>query len=208
MKDLQLAITIFDHGTEVADVRANLKPRDLIVAILEEFGSDLAYLGIDPSQYELRRTNGSALEDKIPLGAQLESERDLVLAEVVVPPPAHTSALVPPIYLHEPQSGQVFPIHWTPALIGRSDPKLSDEALLAVNLSGRKHADRVSRRHARIALHNGTLSIECLANNPILLRTQPKPIPLTIGRQYTLQADDVIELEYSQIQLQVLQRTA
>lgn len=208
MHDLQLTITILAHGDEAADVRADLKPPDLIAAILAEFGSDLPYLGTAPSQYELQRPDGSPLDPKIQLGGQLAGAQQLVLAEVVPPLPATASALTPPIYVREMHSGEVFAVHWTPALIGRSDPKLSDEALLVVNLSGRKHADRVSRRHARIGMHNGVLSIECLANNPITLRTQSKPIALSPGRHYPLHANDVIELEYSQIHLQIVQRTS
>lgn len=204
MNDLNLMITIFEHGSEAAEVQADLKPADLIGAILAEFGSELAYLSSNPAAYELQRPDGSALDAATTLGAQLVGETHLILAEAVPPPPAGAHPLTAPLYLREPASGTVFAIHWTPALIGRSDPKLPDEALLAVNLSGRKHADRVSRRHARISGQNGTPVLEPIANNPIIIRRGADAIQLT--KRYPLQAGDVIVLEYSAIQLQVLQR--
>lgn len=145
----RVTITIFDRGDEVAEVQPRLYPADLIAAIIAEFGDELPYLGQDPSEYQLLR-DGAALADGLPLG-EVAGAR-LVLEERLPAPPLRATALAAPLYLREPESGRVFRLTWTPALVGRSDPKLPDEALLAVNLSGLPNSARISRRHARITM--------------------------------------------------------
>ncbi|NNJ09787.1 FHA domain-containing protein [Chloroflexales bacterium ZM16-3] len=202
----RLTINIFDKGDEAAEVQPKLKPVELIAAILAEFGDDLPYLSLNPSGYHLLRGNGTPLIDDTPIGSQLGSETRVVLAERIPQIPPQATALPAPLYLREPKSGKVFPLHWSPALIGRSDSNLPDEALLAVNLNGLPHSERVSRRHARITYQGGKYVFECLADNPVVLRTAGGEIPLTGNRRHQIQPNDMIVLEFSQIQLHVLQR--
>jgi hypothetical protein len=199
----RVTITIFERGDEVAEVQPRLQPADLIVAIIAEFGDELPYLGQDPSEYQLLR-DGTPLVDGLPLGEMAGAR--LVLAERMPEPPQRATAIAAPLYLREPESGRVFRLAWTPALLGRSDLKLPDEALLAVNLSGLPNSARISRRHARITTPGGQPTIECLADNPIILRHGAAEHTLGRGQQRPLDVNDMIIFEFSQLQLQLIAR--
>jgi len=202
----KLTISIFDKGDEVAEIQPKLTSTELISAILTEFGQDLSYLSYTPSAYQLLRSDGTPLIDDTPVGSQLGGQTRLVLAERVPPTPPQATLLPTPLYLRESKSGKVFTLYWSPALVGRSDPSLPDESLLAVSLTGLPHSERVSRRHARITFQGGKYVFECLADNPVVLRTTDGEIPLTSGRRHQIKPNDVIVLEFSQIQLHVIQR--
>ena len=203
----KLTVKILDQLTEDADVQLRLTPLELIQAVISEFGDDIPSMSRDPAAFNLLRSDGSALAENIPLDQQLGNEQILTFAEKAAPLPAGSEPMPGNYFLREPVSGRVYAIRWSPALVGRSDSRLPDEALLAVNLAGLPQSERVSRRHARIFRQGERIMIECLADNPLRLRTTAGDVNLTPRQTFQLQPNDQIVFEFSQIQLDVLQRS-
>lgn len=210
-KYLELRIDIFEKANQRAQVLAELKPPELVSAILEEFGDEIDHLGADPDAYWLRKGRGNErLEDQQPLGDQLREGEHLVLEEADRSLPAHTHPPSHAIYLQEAATQRAFKIPWLPAIIGRPDPELPDNDLLAVDLSIHSAGSRVSRRHLRIWEENGAYYIQAASANPASLVRDKEgeiPIPGGAGREKLIPLD-IIRLDRSQIALKFIVRDA
>jgi hypothetical protein len=203
----KLTIKILDQLSEDAEVQLQLTAAELIQSVISEFADEIPSMSRDAAIYQLQRSDGTALTNNERLEQQLGQESVLRFAEKGSALPPGSEALSGGYYLREPQSGRVFALRWSPAFIGRSDQRLADEALLAANLTGLPQSERVSRRHARIFRQGNELMIECLADNPLTLRRGSGEQALARNVPQPLRTGDRISFEFSQIQLEVIQRT-
>src|SRR5438093_12529899 len=116
-KYVELRIDVFDRVNQKAQVLSELKPPELVSAILEEFGDELDYLGADPNAYWLRKARGDErLDDQQPLAGQVREGEHLVLEEADRSLPGLTRRPSRPIYLQEPATQRAFKILWLPAI--------------------------------------------------------------------------------------------
>lgn len=201
---LELFIDVFDHAQQRALALPTLNPRTLIAAILQEF-RELEFLSANPAEYQLvQAADQTPLQEEQPLAKQVSNgqhlrllERELSLPKGGEPPPL-------PLYLRDTATNKVFKVHWLPAIIGRLDPQVRDNELVAVNLEEYPTGLCVSRRHARIIRENGQLLLVSISSNPTALITNQGPKPVT--QPQPLQSGDVIHLERSDISLKVIMR--
>jgi hypothetical protein len=210
-KYLELRIDVFDQLNQRAQVLAELKPPELVSAILEEFGDELDYLSGDPGAYWLRKAReNERLDDQQPLEDLVRTGEHLVLEEVVPDLPAHAERPSQPIYLQDGATQRAFKIPWLPAIIGRPDPELPENDLVAVDLSTHPGGSRVSRRHLRLWEENGEYYVQAAsANTASLVRDKDVEIPVPSGSgKERLTPQDIIRLDRSQIMLKFIVREA
>src|SRR4051812_22427295 len=80
-KYLELRIDVFDQSNQRAQVLEDLKPRDLVGAILKEF-RELDYLGTDPGSYLLQKArDGTPLDPAQSLREQVRDGERLIMVE-------------------------------------------------------------------------------------------------------------------------------
>jgi len=209
-KYVELRIDVFDKASQRAQVLSDLTARDLVSAILEEFGDDLDYLGSDPNAYWLRRARGDErLEAQMPLSEQVREGEHLVLEEADHSLPAHARRPTRPLYLLEPATQRAYKIPWLPAIIGRPDPDLPDNELVAVDLSTHPGGGRVSRRHLRLWEESGEYYVQATSTNPASLVRDKGEVPVPGGNgKERLAPQDIIRLDRSQITLKFIVREA
>jgi hypothetical protein len=209
---LELWIDVFDKTVQKALALADLKPPELVAAILQEF-REVEYLGDDPAQYRLlKAADRTPLDDESKLSGQLQGGERLVLVENEVPPPEGTRTPSQPIYLREQGSGRSHRIAWQPAIIGRVSENMSDNEWVAVDLKSSPTGLRVSRRHVRLSEDDGKYFIEALSSNPVQLvpvafvqENREGSLAVTEGKQ-RLYPGDIIKLERSDISLKFIVR--
>lgn len=206
---LDLQIDIFNLPAQRAQPLASLTVRQLIAAILSEFG-EVEFLGTNSESYELHRlSTGAVLEFDAPLQSQVQSGDHLRLEERESPQPTGTWQPTDHLYMRERDergTRRVHRIGWVPALVGRPASNDSD-ALLAVNLQHAPTGMRVSRRHLRLFEHQGQYFVEMISDNPTtLLREAMPPYPLTLEHPTEVRAGDLIQFDRSGIYLRFLVR--
>ncbi|MEZ4662928.1 MAG: hypothetical protein R2911_35725 [Caldilineaceae bacterium] len=141
---MDLVIDVFELKAQQARVLDNLRPPDLVKAVLAEF-QELDYLGKSPAEYRLLRADtNAALDETEPLGSQLLRNDHLVLAERVQPTPSGAQRPEQNLYLRDVAANTVYKLHWLPAIIGRWDETQPNNNLLAVNLDAHAAGPRVS----------------------------------------------------------------
>jgi hypothetical protein len=208
-KYLELRIDVFDRPNQRAQVLAELKPRELVNAILEEFGDELDYLSADPGVYWLRKAReNERLDERQSLAELVRSGDHLVLEEVEPDLPARAQRPSRPIYLQDGATQHAYKLPWLPAIIGRQDPELPEDDLVAVDLSTNSAGSRVSRRHLRIWEENGEYFVQAASANPATLvrdKDGEIPVPSGNGRERLLPLD-IIRLDRSQITLKFIAR--
>lgn len=201
---LELRIDIFDHPVQRALALPNLRPAELIAAVIAEF-DEIEYLGGNPAQYQLLKTSGKTLLDEnLPLGKQLVSGEQLTLAEREHPLPQGTKRPSRPIYLRDQTSGAVYKLQWLPAIIGRPDTGRQDNERIAIDVSDHDTGQRVSRRHVQIVESNGQFYAEHLAQNPTLVKNSAGVTTRVERERQPIDNGDVIVLENSQISFKVI----
>jgi hypothetical protein len=208
-KYLELRIDVFDQLNQRAQVLAELRPPELISAILEEFGDELDYLGGDPDAYWLRKAReNERLDDEQPLADLVRTGEHLVLEETEPDLPDNTHRPPQPIYLQDGTTQHAYKIPWLPAIIGRPDPELPENELVAVDLSTHQGGSRVSRRHLRLWEENGEYYVQAASANPAsLVRDKDLEIPVPSGGgKERLTAQDIIRLDRSDITLKFIVR--
>jgi hypothetical protein len=205
---LEIRIDVLDQPNQLAQPLADLTPPELVAGILQEF-REIEYLGIDPGDYYLLRSADSAeLNPTVELAKQIGAEPHLQLIERPVAVPQGAQRIDDKLYLREDQSGRVYRLAWVPAIIGRSDPALPADNLVAANLESLPTGLRVSRRHIRITHEGGQYYAESLSSNPATLRRAAGgATPLGRTRQ-ALAAGDVLYLDRSEIALKFIVRPA
>ncbi|HZT07049.1 MAG TPA: hypothetical protein VFC51_08465 [Chloroflexota bacterium] len=208
-KYLELRIDVFAKSGQRAQVLPEIRPPDLVAAILEEFGDELDILGAAPEAYWLRKAEGNErLDDLLPLEGQVHDGEHLVLEETDPDLPAHTRRPARSVYLQESTTQRAFKIPWVPAIVGRSDPDLPENDLVAVDLSAHPGGGRVSRRHLRLWEENGEYYIQTASANPASIvrdRDVEIPVPAASAKERLL-PQDIIRLDRSQITLKFIVR--
>lgn len=201
---IELFIDVFTLKAQRALVLPTLTPIDLVGAVLQEF-RELEYLSMNRDMYRLVKTDGSELTPERPLSKQVNSQDKLAMIEVSPKKPAHAQEFTKRVYLREHPIGNVYKLHWAPAIIGRPDPDIKDDHL-AVNLSTNPNGLRVSRRHARITEDRGNLYVESMSPNPTTVTDTQRNITTTLlqGQKVLIQQDDLILLDRSSITLRVI----
>jgi hypothetical protein len=208
-KYLELRIDIFDRPNQRAQVLGELRPRELVSSILEEFGDELDYLGADPDVYWLRKAReNERLENEATLEDQVRTGDHLVLEEADPDLPAHARRPSQPIYLQDGLTQNAYRIPWLPAIIGRPDPELPDNELVAVDLSTHPAGSRVSRRHLKLWEENGEYWVQATSANPAsLVRDRGVEIPVPAGNERErLNPQDILRLDRADITLKFIVR--
>lgn len=207
---VELTIDVFELTRQRALVLSDLRPSQLVKAILQEFHT-LEYLGDNADDYYLvKAESGESLDAESTLDQQQIKKGDrLALVEREMSQPAGTYRPSLPIYLREPHEAKTYTIQWLPAVIGRHSENQPHDELVAVDLRAYTSGLRVSRRHVRLTEDEGGFFIENLSSNPVsLLSTQrPGPIAVTATRR-RLAPGDVIRLDRSDIELKFIVRAA
>jgi len=201
---IELRIDVFEAASQLALARADLNPPQLVKAILQEFHS-LEYLTDEPGDYYLvRAETGEPLAEADPLDQQLKHGDHLALVERAAPLPAGTQRPSQPLYLRDALADKTYPLHWLPAVIGRSSEHQPLDEPVAVDLRANAAGLRVSRRHVRLTETAGQLYIANLANNTasLLSARHPEPVALTIEPQ-PIFPGDIIRLDRSGIELKL-----
>lgn len=204
---IAVTIDVFEEAGQQARVLRDLKPPQLIKAILQEFHG-LEYLVDDPDHYCLIKAESDLmLDEAISLEAQVRPEERLVLAEREKQPPEGSMPPSLPIYLRELRASKTYPIGWLPAIIGRRSENRPQNELVAVDLSPLLSAQRVSRRHVQLTESSGRFYVQNLRSNPVSLLSESNQsvIPITAEPQ-VLSPGDIIRLDRSEIELKFIVR--
>ena len=203
---LDIRIDVFDLEEQWAKPLSSLKPPELISAIFNEF-RELEFLSGDPDEYLLvNKEDGSPLNADESLKSQIANNAHLVLKEQDHSLPSGAKPLSSPVYLREQTSGQVFKLHWMPAIIGRPDSNQAHDDWLAVNLETYPTGLRVSRRHAQITEENGRFYIKSLSNNPTIIKNESSEDKSISETAAPLADSDILYLERSNISLKFIVR--
>jgi len=206
---IELKIDVFEKPNQVAKALPQITAVELIQSILEEFTSDLDYLGQNSKDYALEKiTTQAKLEGKVALSQQVSMGDHLVLVENEPTLPAHSRKPTHPLYLQNADDlKSVYKLSWLPAIIGRHDASLASNELVAVNLETTAAGLRVSRRHAQITEEQNGYYIQNLSSNPTFIIKSDKPVvEVTIQQKQPLQHGDIIHLERSSIKLRFIVR--
>jgi hypothetical protein len=205
---VELTIDVFEETGQRALVLAELRPSQLVKAILQEFHS-LEYLGDDATNYYLVRAEDGEPLDEDSSVEQCKAGDRLVLKEREAPLPGATCRPSQSIYLREPHQAKTYPIQWLPAVIGRHSENQPHDELVAVDLRSYASGLRVSRRHARLIEEDGHFFIENLSSNPVSLLSAQLPARVAvIAQRQPLAPGDVIRLDRSGIELKFIVRPA
>lgn len=190
-----------------AQVLDAISPMELVEAVLQEFRSELEYLGDTADGYRLVRSDDhTPLDEATPIGKQLQSGDHLTFEERDVPLPLGARQLSKPVYVRDEAGGKVFRLTWQPAIIGRPDPSLEGNELLAINLEAERAGPRVSRRHAQIVEESDQFFIESLSQNATVVRDATGAESPVAGKRTRLNSGDVIYLKSSKIALKFIVR--
>jgi hypothetical protein len=212
MSRLELHIDVLDQVDQRALALSDLLPGQLVQAVLDEF-RELEYLGAEAEAYHLvSLPDGAPLAEDRPIGVQLASGARLALLENEAEPPTGAQRALRPAYLRELSTGQVYPLGWFPAIIGRATTTQPMNELVAVDLQAFATGLRVSRRHVILYEQGGGYFVENMSSNPAsLLRASrsgdgsEQAVELTETRAPLL-SGDVIRLERSAILLKFIVR--
>jgi hypothetical protein len=168
---------LFDETDQEASLRKNLSVRSLIAETLKEFN-------LPEGQYAVRLKGANKpLEPEktmeqigILTGGQLIFTRERrMMRQVDAPIDPRTPGGVQGrrsitgtkmASLHA-DTGQVFELHWSPALVGRPEANTPAGAL-AVNLADMPEARTVSRPHGSITERDGVYLVESLAQHNLV----------------------------------------
>jgi hypothetical protein len=203
---IELIIDVLEETGQRALALCELRPPQLIKAILQEFHS-LEYLGDDAADYYLARAESGALLDENASLEQLNIGDRLALKEREAPLPDGTYRPARPIYFREPQEAKTYPIPWLPAIIGRHSEHQAHDELVAVDLRSYAAGLRVSRRHVRVSEGDGRYFIENLSSNPVSLLSPQQSGPVAVTQQRRpLAPGDVVRLDRSGIELKFIVR--
>jgi len=205
---VELTIDVFEETGQRALALSDLKPPQLVNAILQEF-HNLEYLGDDADAYYLLRAeSGEPLDAETSLDQQVKKGDRLVLAEQEQPMPEGTCRPSQAIYLREPHEAKAYVVQWLPAIIGRRSEHQPHDELVAVDLRSYESGLRVSRRHVRLTETRGDFYVENLSGNPASLLSQrwTGPVAVTAQRQI-LAPGDVIRLDRSGVELKFIVRS-
>ena len=206
-KPLELFIDVFDKLDQRALVLPELKPPQVVSAVLQEF-QELEYLGADPMGYKLARTRDEApLDPSAPLEGQVVKGERLALAEVEAPLPRGAQRPTRAVYLREVAAGHAYKLHWQPAIIGRWSDKLPQNELVLVDLSQHPNGQRVSRRHVRLIEEGQAFYVEVLASNPVTqIHSEGETVLTPEDGKHLLLPGDVIKLTRADIRLKFIVR--
>jgi len=205
---IECFIDVLDsHPKQRALARNGITPVELIEAVIAEFSEEIPYLGKNAASYKVcRRDNGRVLDldVAIPLEKQVGAGSHLALMEVERKQPPKTKLLSTPFYLRETKHGYVYKIQWLPAFIGRTDPSMSDNEVVAVDLHNLTTGMAVSRRHVRFFERDGIIYLELCSRNPVTLVRSDGSKEELGERPLVLKQGDALKLERSRISLQAL----
>lgn len=205
-KRLALQVNVFEETSQKALALPTLTPPELVEAILQEF-RELEYLSDSPADYRLLNAEDqSPLDEENELREQIGAGGQLVLAENDLPLPDGADRPTDAIYLRDQALGQVYKLHWEPAIIGRPDKNQPQNEWVAVNLEMHRTGLRVSRRHAQITEENGAYFIHSLSRNPTSIRNNAGKTVSVTEEKRPLQNGDIIHLERSNIALKFIIR--
>lgn len=207
-KRLEINIDVLDRGGQRALPLTDLTPPELVAAILQEF-REVETLGVESSDYGLIFADGGPLDANAEIGPQLEGKTPhlrMVERPLITPPGAH--AVTDRLYLRDEAGGRVYRLGWLPAIVGRRDPALPSNQLVAADLEKVPGGLRVSRRHVRITQEGGQYWVEALSNNPASLRRSGNGVIAITRTRQPLGAGDVIYLNRSEIALRFIVKQA
>ncbi len=203
---LDLRIDVFEEENQLAKALPDLKPSELVEAVLQEF-RELEYLSGSSADYKLLRAeDGEPLDDEDELRHQIGENGRLIMVEEEKPLPPGTARPSRPIYLRDTVIGNVYKLHWLPAIIGRPDKNQPHNEWVAVDLERYKTGLRVSRRHAQISEENGQFFISAMSRNPTLVKDAAGDMVPVTGEKRPLHNGDIIHLERSNIALKFIIR--
>jgi len=203
---LDLRIDVFEEKEQLAKALPNLTPPELVESILQEF-RELEYLSGSPSHYKLLQAEDeSPLDDEIALRHQLQDGSCLIMVEEEKPLPPKTARPAHPIYLREMAEGDVYKLHWLPAIVGRPDKNQPHNDWVAVDLERYAMGLRVSRRHAQITEENGQYFISSMSRNPTYVKDSEGNVTPVTEEKRPLHNGGVIHLERSNIALKFIIR--
>lgn len=206
---IDLRIDVLDLEDQHAVVLTNLKPPELVQAIVAEFHGDVdaQYLGANAADYYLvDAESGAVLDPETPVGQQVAKNGRLALHEVERTLPAGGRALKQTAYLRELTSGNVYKLRWQPAIVGRYSEDLPMNDLVAVDLQPYPTGLRVSRRHVSITETGGQFFVENLSKNPVSIQRGEDVTVSVESRPQQIAPGDVIDLERSDIMLKLIVR--
>lgn len=204
---IECFIDVFNLPGQRALARKVISTAEMVQAIIDEFSGEIAYLGKNAASYQIcQRDNGHPLDASRPLGEQVQTGSRLVLVEKTKRQPRESELLPNPFYLREMSHGYVYKIPWLPAIIGRSDPSMSENEMVAVDLQNLASGVRVSRRHLQMLVRDGVVYLELCSRNPATLirASDGSKEELQEHRLLALHHGDTLKLERSDVMLQVI----
>ncbi len=204
---IELFIDVLEEPRQRAMALADLKPPQLVEAILEEFHT-MEHLGDSADGYSLVRADSrEPLDPAVNLDKQVKAGDRLALVEREAPLPEGTARPQQPVYFREVHAAKAYPVQWLPAIIGRRSEHQPQNELVAVDLRAYATGLRVSRRHVELSMAGGRFYVKNLSTNPASLVSQQQaaPIPIT-GERMLLTPGDIIRLDRSDIELKFIVR--
>ena len=184
---LEIRLDVFEHVGQRARVMKSLKVDELIHEVLKEF---VVVPSESPERFALylKGNKRPLAKEHTLIQADIQPQDELVfeyvrqdIREMLEP---HQYA-----FLRDDETGRLYGIEWTPAIIGRPTNEAEHNIMLAVNLQVHPQGMTVSRKHAQIVFVDGNYYLEILTDsNPTTLNNKI----LSVQTRAKIQHDDVI----------------
>ncbi|PKN92855.1 MAG: hypothetical protein CVU44_12550 [Chloroflexi bacterium HGW-Chloroflexi-6] len=170
---LEIRLDVFEHVSQRARVMKSLKVGELIGEVLKEF-DDVPSESPERFALYLKGNKRPLAKEHTLIQADIQPQDELVfeylrqgqdIREMLDP---HQYA-----FLRDEETGRLYGIEWTPAIIGRPTNEAEHNIMLAVNLQVHPQGMTVSRKHAQIVFEDGNYYLETLTDsNPTTLNNK------------------------------------
>lgn len=199
---IEIRLDVFEHVGQRARVMKSLKVGELIDEVLKEF-DDVPSESPERFALYLKGNKRPLAKEHTLIQADIQPQDELVFEYVrqdireMLEPQQYA-------FLRDEETGRLYGIEWTPAIIGRPTNEAEHNIMLAVNLQVHPQGMTVSRKHAQIVLVDGNYYLEILTDsNPTTLNNKI----LSVQTMAKIHHDDVI-LFGKKVKMTFLQQSA
>ena len=184
---IEIRLDVFEHVGQRARVMKSLKVDELIDEVLKEF-DDVPSESPERFALYLKGNKRPLAKEHTLIQADIQPQDELVFEYVrqdireMLEPQQYA-------FLRDEETGRLYGIEWTPAIIGRPTNEAEHNIMLAVNLLVHPQGMTVSRKHAQILFEDGRYFLETLTDNNLTISNK-KVIPL--GQRAEIHHNDML----------------
>lgn len=186
---LEIRLDVFEHVGQRARVMKSLKVGELIGEILKEF-DDVPSESPERFALYLKGNKRPLAKEHTLIQADIQPQDELIF-EYLRQGQDIREMLDPSQYafLRDEETGRLYGIEWTPAIVGRPTNEAEHNIMLAVNLQVHPQGMTVSRKHAQLTFEDGHYYLEALTDsNPTIVNKRVIPL----GKKKELQDADLL----------------